>query len=253
MEDFGYSKEQDENYLAKLFKRAFMLGATLFSIFCFIYITHSAVNYFSQNRGEVKIIEASVDPIKIIETAEIQNQNSLQIDSSIYEDIFGNKKKNHEEITVKKLVLPELPPKENIKTGNIQTKIESTKDNSNQKIIIYQEQEIQNQPKVLLSQENKTKTASKNIDKKGKNYIRVQLAAMTSKQAAYKYFQDVKNKNSELFYGLEDFIQEVDLGKRGIFYRVQVGNFYDQIRAESFCKKYITQTSKNKADCIIVE
>lgn len=250
MEDFGYSKEQDENYLAKLFKRAFMLGATLFSIFCFIYITHSAVKYFSQNRGEAKIIEASVDPIKVIATSEIQSQDSLQIDSSIYEDIFGNKKKKQEEITIKKVIVPALPPKENIKTENVEIK----KDNSNQKIIIYQDQETQNQPKVLLNQENAiNKTASKNIEKKGKNYVRVQIAAMTSKQAAYKYFESIKNKNPELFYGLEDFIQEVDLGKRGIFYRVQVGNFYDQIRAESFCKKYITQTSRNKADCIIVE
>jgi hypothetical protein len=45
----------------------------------------------------------------------------------------------------------------------------------------------------------------------------------------------------------------VSLGKRGIFYRLQIGEFFNQIEAEEFCGKYVAQTKKSRADCIVVE
>ena len=45
----------------------------------------------------------------------------------------------------------------------------------------------------------------------------------------------------------------MNLGKKGIFFRLQIGNFSDQVEAEGFCKKYILQMQKAKADCIVVE
>lgn len=242
MEDFGYSKEQEENYIKSLIKKSFLIGASLFSVFCFIYISMSAFNYFSQNHSDIKIIEPPVENIKIIAVTEVQNEDSMKIDSSIYEDIFGTRKKEKRKIKVKKPAIAPIAKK--TKEDNIITKNKSSND---KKIIIYSDEKLTKNIKTLSSDNNKSK------QKTGKNYVRVQIAAMTSKRSAYRYFESLKNNYPNLFQGLEHFIQEVDLGKRGTFYRVQIGNFYDQIRAENFCQKFVTQTSKSKADCIIVE
>jgi cell division septation protein DedD len=86
-----------------------------------------------------------------------------------------------------------------------------------------------------------------------KRQIRVQVAAMTSKDAAQDAWKKIHHLHTDLFSGLKPVIEEVDLGKRGIFYRLQIGNFFNQIEAEEFCGKYVAKTKKNKSDCIIVE
>ena len=49
------------------------------------------------------------------------------------------------------------------------------------------------------------------------------------------------------------FIEEADLGRRGVFYRLQIGDFFNQIDAEEFCTRFVSQAQKTRSDCIIVE
>ncbi len=270
MEDFGYSKEREENYASSLVKRAFLVGASLFSLACFGYITVSAYYFFSQNGGEIKTIEAPADPIKIVENEASGEQSSMKIDSSIYEDIFGTRKRT-KDIKLRETVEPALPPKQEIiekkpeekniakasdekpasHSQSTQTPLVSTP----KKIIVYSQDEIKGNDNLLPNSNKVEKKPEVAVQKptSNKKYIRVQIAALTSKQGAHQYLEKLKQQHSSLFSGLEDYIQEIDLGKRGIFYRVQIGNFYDQVRAENFCKKYTTQAQKSRADCIIVE
>jgi len=264
MEDFGYSKEREENYMGSLVKRAFLIGASLFSLACFGYITVSAYYFFSQDSSQIKVIEAEVDPIKIVENSANQSEEgSIKIDSSIYEDIFGTRKRN-KEVKIREVVQPAAPPRQEnvVKIETVstvsQTAIEPQKDEKksvgSEKIIVYSQDDIKGNGSLLATSQDKKPSSSKQVSKtSNKKYVRVQIAAMTSKPNAYQYFEGLKKQYPSLFSDLNDYIQEVDLGKRGIFYRVQVDNFYDQIRAESFCKKYIAQTQKSKSDCIIVE
>ena len=83
--------------------------------------------------------------------------------------------------------------------------------------------------------------------------IRVQIAAMSSREMAEDQWKKLLRMNPDLFVNLRNVIQKVDLGKRGIFYRLQIGEFFNQIEAENFCQKYITQIQKTRADCIVVE
>jgi hypothetical protein len=76
---------------------------------------------------------------------------------------------------------------------------------------------------------------------------------MTSKAASKEYWRRLNKLYPKLFTNLKSFTQEVDLQKRGIFYRLQVGDFYNQIDAEEFCNRYIMQAQKSRADCIVVE
>jgi hypothetical protein len=76
---------------------------------------------------------------------------------------------------------------------------------------------------------------------------------MTSKSAADEQWTRLSRRYSNLFSGLKPFTEAVNLGKKGIFYRLQIGNFYNQIEAEEFCSRYVAQAGKTKADCIVVE
>ena len=114
----------------------------------------------------------------------------------------------------------------------------------------------------LLNINEKQGSIIKNLSQNQKNdnqkkdrprIVRVQIAAMSSKSVAEANWQKLKTEHSKIFSKLKPFIEEINLGKKGSFYRLQVGNFFNQVEADEFCVKYINATQKNKADCIVVE
>ena len=290
MEDFGYSKQQEESATNSIIKRAFLIGATLFSIACFVYVTINAY-YFVYQDGDanVETIKADADPIKVVEQEEVADGDKMHIDSTVYEDIFGNKKYAKEkEVHIRESSAPALPPKNYDdqladasalkKSDNkqfvtsAQNGAKATAPNANAaaknksgQIIVYSENSVA-EDKSLLPAVPKTNAqvvksavdsaaAAKQaaLKNSGKKYIRVQIAALTSRDTADEYWDKLQRLHPGLFSGLKSVIEQVDLGKRGIFYRLQVGSFFDQVKAEEFCNRYVAQTQKSKADCIVVE
>lgn len=297
MEDFGYSKQQEESGATSVIKRAFLIGATLFSVACFIYVTINAYYFFSQegSGGNVETIKAEADPIKVVEGVQDAQNDSMKIDNSIYEDIFGNRKHAKEkEVKLRESISPALPPKtsqtaqENVKTAGAgvsggatggktnsitanatnaqnQNNQSTANQNKNGKIIVYSDAPAEADNKILLDKAKpatRQQTAQSNPSELAKiaakpalaaKRVRVQIAALTSRKSADEYWDRLQHLYPQLFSGLKSYIEEVDLGKRGIFYRLQIGSFFDQVRAEEFCNKYVSQTQKNRADCIVVE
>ncbi len=281
MEDFGYKKDEDENNFSTTAKKIFLVGATLFSIACFIYITISAYYFVYQDKeSNIEVIRSPENPIKVLEDSP-EKKESMQIDRSIYEDIFGNKshlKKEISDVHLRQIVQPALPPKsleidrklikesdkkflqeslreKTPKEENSKAKIQPEKI-AEQKIIIFsdsQKKDSSSQDLLTKNSGNKTAEEPKPSEKTKKRTIRVQVAALNSKESAKDAWKNLNQANSDLFSQLKPFIQEIDLGKRGIFYRLQVGNFYNQIEAEEFCNRYVSQTQKSRADCIVVE
>lgn len=107
--------------------------------------------------------------------------------------------------------------------------------------------------KLTTEFDNDPKTQNQEDNQQRKKYIRVQIAAMSSKELAEDQWKRLLRTHPNLFVNLRSAIQKVDLGKRGIFYRLQIGEFFNQIEAENFCQKYIAQVQKTRADCIVVE
>ena len=121
---------------------------------------------------------------------------------------------------------------------------------------------ISSQGEGLLNNNEKQGSIIKNLSQNQKNdnqkkdkprVVRVQIAAMSSKSVAEANWQKLKTEHSKIFNKLKPFIEEINLGKKDSFYRLQVGNFFNQVEADEFCAKYINATQKNKADCIVVE
>jgi uncharacterized protein Veg len=256
MEDFGYSRSEEQSKASSLIKKIFLVGATLFSIACFIYITIHAYYFVYQDKNaDIETIKSPEGPIKIVEEEQSPaTNNSLQINRSIYEDIFGNKKEGlkHANVKIRNAPEPALPPK--LSAESLKNSV--AEKSKNQKMIIYSDQENKDgalQDKDLLTKtsgENKIAVAKK-IDKK--RGVRVQIAAMASRNSAKEFSDKLAHLYPSLFSSVKFFTEEVDLGKRGIFYRLQIGSFFNQVEAEEFCNRYVVQTQKSKADCIVVE
>lgn len=251
MEDFGYSKQQEETAFGAVVKRAFLIAASLFSVACFIYVTVNAYYYvYNDKNNNVELITAEANPIKVIEEEPVATeQEGMQIDSSIYEDIFGNKKVNKpKEVKIKAAVEPAMPPKTVIK----ESKQENSEAKKTDPIIVYSEKKSEND-KDLLSSKQKDNSIAVKEEKIKKRLVRVQIAAVASNDSAEQYSKNLQRLYPGLLSGLKPYIEKADLGKRGIFYRVQVGNFYNQLRAEEFCNRYIAAAKKSRVDCIVVE
>jgi hypothetical protein len=262
MDDFGYKKDESQSKFTEISKRGFLIGATLFSIACFIYITINAY-YFVYQDGEnadIEVIKAEEGPIKVVEE-KVEEENKSQIDRTIYEDIFGSKARRKETQNPKIYTAPSpaLPPK-NIESDRrlIKETPSIGEVKKEQKIIVFSgDSKKEDSSKDLLTKTDgreRLESPSKTTPtKSNKKIIRVQLAAMSSKSAANESWEKASNLYPKLLSGLKPFIEEANLGKRGMFYRLQIGNFFNQIEAEEFCNKYVTQAKKNRGDCIIVE
>lgn len=253
MEDFGYKKTYDNTELSRAAKRVLLGTATLFSLAIFVYITISAYYFVHQGKeSDIETIESPEGPIKVMAEEE---ESEIQVDYNIYEDIFGSNQKSSKQKTVKIRAHqePALPGTK----SRLQEVATGKKDE--EKIVVYSA-EKKEEVKQIMAQSDE-----RNLEKRdntaappqakftGRRVVKVQIAAMSSRSAAVEHWQKLNSLYLPIFSGLKPFVERVDLGKRGIFYRLQVGNFSNQVEAEKFCSRYVIQARKSSADCIIVE
>jgi hypothetical protein len=292
IEDFGYIKEEGKSKLPSLFRKIFLLASTVFSITCFIYVTLNAYYSVSQGEVNVQLIKSPEGLIKVSEVEKNLNDEENQlVNRSIYEDLFGHQKNskdakqenakiNHpaqtplpspqkiqqakEEILVQNKIqnqpIAEIQKFEEKEGAKVKEEKLAQKNNvANDKIIVYGNQE-KNKSQDLLTKNSSSNDKASNkeeevvVKKKiKKKSIKVQIGAFTAKSAAEEYWNKISHFHPRIFANVDYFIEEVDLAKRGTFYRLQIGEFFNQIDADEFCNSYVIQVKKTRADCIIVE
>lgn len=279
MEDFGYQKDETQSNFSRLLKKNFLIAATLLSIACFVYITISAYYFvYHDENSNIETIKSPEGPIKVAEDVSSDHQSPKdQISSSIYDDLFTKKKESINRVAPKIRIAPEpaLPPKQeeakpdhrlirdeiiaknNVsKDKRIVVYSDSTPEKQATKDLLTKESSVKNSPAAIKTNESlaeQTKESAPTPKPTKRRYVRVQIAALASKSSAEDYWRKIQYANSSLFSGIKPYVEEVNLGKRGIFYRLQLGNFSDQVDAETFCNRYVSQTRKSRADCIVVE
>ena len=272
MEDFGYQKDKEDKESSNFNKQIFLALAVIASISLFVYITISAYHFVYQDDENVELIKAPQVPIRISLEENSSNSSDPKIDRNIYEDIFGNKKEagRIEDTKVANTIETALPPEKTQNSNNAKNNFENNSLQPAPNIQANSNTAIQNNlitpdlsttnPTSSDNSFNQTEkeTLSNNTNEEVKTnerrkFIRVQIAAMSSQEHAQEQWKKLLRNHPDLFINLRSAIQKVDLGKRGIFYRLQIGEFFNQIEAENFCQKYLTQTQKTRADCIVVE
>ena len=142
----------------------------------------------------------------------------------------------------------------------------TTASDKNNKILVYNNKASENNEDLLSKSANKRnandkddnskKTVILNNDVKKqekRSYVKVQVAALSSPEAVKAYWKNITSANPKLFSSISYTVEKIDLGKRGLFYRMQLGKFPNQSAAENFCRRYVAATRKTLSDCIIVE
>jgi cell division septation protein DedD len=89
-----------------------------------------------------------------------------------------------------------------------------------------------------------TATASK-----GERGYRLQLAAVRSPERAKEEWERLKRNNSDVLGSLDYVARRVDLGERGIFYRIQAGPVGDAAVAERRCG----ELKRRGVSCLLVK
>lgn len=274
-EDFGYVKDNDQHQLGSIVKKSLLVGSVLFSIACFVYITINAYYFvYSDRDSNIKVIKSPEEPIKVVDNNSPENAVK-DVDKTIYDSIVNNKNLTRENLNQVKIIEKAETPiassqarkviverKEPVAITVDQAKNEKTivpAKISGGNMMVY---DSNNSSKTAAAQSNNAKPSAQVFDDKkptekpasaGSGRARVQVAALASKSAAADYWSRLKKSYPALFSDLNYFISEVNLGAKGTFYRLQIGNFRSQVDAEEFCHKYISQVGKSKADCLIVE
>ncbi len=275
MEDFGYKKTNEPEKNPFLAKKIFLISATFLSLSAFIYITLNAYYFISRgpSNKEIETIKGPESAIKDYEGGDYNDKGDDQVvNRSIYDDIFGNRKDIlKEEIKLNKNQEPAYPPRnpknivnEKVAKENLddsESLVKKIDEISNEKIEkpvvetknvgkIIEEikpEKVKEQPKIVEEQIKPKPTPRK------RNAIRVQISAMSSKENCEDYWKKLSRLYPKVFSGTKYFIEEADLGRRGIFFRLQIGEFFNQIDAEDFCTRFVSQAQKTRSDCIVVE
>jgi len=77
---------------------------------------------------------------------------------------------------------------------------------------------------------------------------RVQIAALRSEAEAIDYWQRASQKRPSLMVGISHYIEWADVGARGIYHRLQLGNFSERAAAVAFCQ----QLQATELSCYVV-
>ena len=267
MEDFGYKKTNEPEKNPLLAKKIFLISATFLSLSAFIYITLNAYYFISRGPSskEIETIKGPEFAIKDYEGGDYEKSNDQVVNRSIYDDIFGNRKDIlKEEIKVNKSQEPAYPPRNQKSENALEERLDDSEnlvkkidELSNEKV---EKPEIETK-NVEEKKVEKIKDTPKIVEEKvvpkpiarKRNAIRVQISAMSSKENCEEHWKKLSHLYPKVFSGTKYFIEEADLGRRGVFYRLQIGDFFNQIDAEEFCTRFVSQAQKTRSDCIVVE
>ncbi|MDR1494651.1 MAG: SPOR domain-containing protein [Rickettsiales bacterium] len=89
-------------------------------------------------------------------------------------------------------------------------------------------------------------------DNRPGNGHRVQLVALRSGQQATNYVSRTRKLYKDMLKNLNVFVDELNLGEKGVFYRVQIGKFGTQEAALGFCENLMRRSADGSVNCILV-
>ena len=248
------------------------------ALLCLLLIISAAWYMFSGNKtiniNTLPIVEADPTPVKTMP------ENVGRVDVPHQDKLFYNQVSPKDNKPVVERLLP--PPEEPIQLGETQSIqeqpapmvaqtqapepnriVEKPTDNTEQSINLedvappiddVKKQEVVSQNKVdpapIVKNEVVTK---KSVAPPKKPAIvekyRVQVAALPSSEGAKKEWTRLTRSMPTLLKSQKVHYERVDLGaKKGIFYRIQIGEFNEKGAAQTFCKRLAAQ----KVACKVV-
>lgn len=234
-------------------RKNFLIILSLVVVVVFIFIIFKSYKIAkTRNKiDELPIIESNVELIKIKqETRELETETN-----SFYDNFKNNERDNTIINVVREEDDDEIKPLDD--SVNLENKINKIVNNSAE--YITKDNQVENIKEVIVNEKNEEEKKSledndikKNIN--DGNFYKAQLIALKNKQQAEIFVEKTRKRCGDILKGLELFITEINLDKKGIFYRVQVGKFNTKEEANNFCENYKRLSmSRDLISCIVVK
>ena len=219
----------------------------LLLLFIMIYKSYK-ISKIKNNITNLPIIRSEIEIIKI------------KKDNRELKDMDVNSFYKNEEIDEKNLEKKNLDNTiNNIVAINSSDYIKENKtidDIIEQKNIDSDEKQIEidkNIKKLIVNEKEEDTITEEDLKKQNNNFYKAQLIALKNQQQAKIFIDNTRKLYTNLLKDLNIFIVKIDLKEKGIFYRVQVGNFNTKEDASNFCKEYIKLGNKNITNCIVIK
>ena len=247
------------------YKKYIVFALSIFIIMLFIFIILKSYKIYKikNNVNNLPIIRSDVEIIKIkkdnrelkeievnsfYKTEEIDESNFEKhnldntindiVTTSAVEEITKQKTADKEFVEEKKDDFLDLVD-DNTITYDVATQkyVQAPVETSNIKELVVNEKQEEN-----------------NIEKKDvdNRFFKAQLIALRNQQQADNFINETRKKYTNILKNLNIFTVKIDLKEKGIFYRVQVGNFNTKEDAKKFCEEYVRIANKNLTNCIVV-
>jgi hypothetical protein len=204
------------------YKKEVLIATTLVvcSIFCYIVYKSYKISKIKQNPDNLLIIKSKIEQIKI------KNELEIKSEDKEYESII---------------------------TDNEDSKQIKVADNGGNEVFLSLNDKIEelSEGEFIEEKENKEKQKKEGAIREKVGY-KVQLVALRSEKQAKNFIENTKDEYGYLLKNLNIFQTSIDLGEKGVFYRVQVGFFNTLDVAQAFCKTYLDSSKRGLLNCIVV-
>lgn len=228
-----------------IYKKYLITFISLIITILFCFIIYKSYKISKQDIDSLPIIKSDVEVVKI------------KNDNSELEEIDVNSFYMDETISKDKLERQSLNNKINdITTESIKTEIvdnETMKNKPEENVSNNTDIHINKNIKNLIVNEKQDDVVTETDSLNNDDFYKAQLIALKNQQQAKNFIEQTKKKYYNLLKNLDIFIMKIDLKEKGVFYRVQVGNFNTKSDAVNFCKEYIKIGNKNITNCIVVK
>lgn len=218
-------------------------------LFCFILYKSYKISKIKENTDILPVIQAKTDNIKI--------KNNTKLEMPEINSFYGTVDNLEDAINI-------IDDGMLIHSGG--QDITDELNNTINDIINNVKPKTEEQAEVVIDESIKTVVINEEAKSKGNNeiatiketendrlYYKAQLVALKNKQQAYNFIEATKKECGSLLKHLDIFIFEINLGDKGIFYRVQVGNFNTRADALRFCNEYLKITTRDLTNCMVVK
>ncbi|MDR1499053.1 MAG: SPOR domain-containing protein, partial [Rickettsiales bacterium] len=224
-------------YTSRLYRKNILVVAALVLvlIFMFIMVKSYKIAKVRKNIDSLPTIKNNEDVVKIkhkvreLPTGANTFYDSLRKDENTDTEVQVIEKSTGTAGTPNEITIPKSRKNEIVDKYEDEEEDVVISENIKE-VVINEKESIEREPKVAA---NASKISIQN------NFYKAQLVAVRNKQQARNFIGKTKKIYGNLLKDLDIFVVEVNLNEKGMFYRVQVGNFNTKGEAAEFCKTYI--------------
>ncbi len=231
-----------------------LLGLTSIIVFIFIFILYKSYLVSKKNPEGLDNLIGTYREDGEIKTDQVENHFNVEnLDKDFYQEVSGEKKHEVVQIIEEEIISEDALDE---KINDIFDKKDDDAD-----VVVPNTEEVAEGTnpsirEVYVNANAKEEGSDSNEENQKKSQvgstIRIQVGALRTRDFANDYINELVNRYPSLFKSLTSYVEKIDLNEKGIFYRVQFGDFTEKSAAKDVCQDYIKVSNGKLSSCILV-